>query len=463
MKVSASFLSPGEIGDLHGATLTVLSKTGVRFAHEGALEIFKNKGARVSGDRVFIDEHLLTKALQSVPRSFTLHGREKEDDVVVGAGRPVYAPASGPIFVKRGAEKRPATRHDFIDLLKLTQSSALLGVTNYIVVEPQDLDESKRKMFQVAAALKYSTKPLAGMTMGEGKTAECFNLMRDFYGSLEKNYLLGGISPISPLTYDKGMLDHVIEYARAGQPLMFASCSQPGFTGPATLAGTVVVDSAQQLAGIVFSQLCKEGLPVIYGSTSTSCDMRYASPAIGSPEAALLAIATAELAKYYGLPCRSGGALTDAKVPDMQAGLESMMVALSTAMAGIDFVLHACGILDSFNTVSFEKFVIDETTAAVVERFAAGFEIDEERLATGVIGKVGPQGMYLAESHTARFHCSELSIPALFSRESYLNWEKGGSLTLEERARETVAERLSGYEAPPLTPVQESILAKYLL
>ena len=391
MAVSANFLSAQEIEKLHEATLTVLSKTGVRFGHERALEIFKKGGARVKGDQVFIDEHLLMKALQSAPRSFTLHGREKKDDIVIGAGRPVYAPASGPIFVKRGAEKRAATRRDFIDLLKLTQGSALLGVVNYIVVEPQDLELGRRKMFQVAAALKYSTKPLVGMTMGEGNTAQSLRLVRDFYGGLEDYRLLGVISPISPLAYDRGMLDHVIEYARAGQPLMFASCTQPGFTGPATLAGTVVVDNAQQLAGIVFSQLCKEGLPVIYGSTSTSCDMRYASPAIGSPEASLLTIATAELAKYYGLPCRSGGALTDAKVPDMQAGLESMMAALSTALGGVDFILHACGILDSFNTVSFEKFIIDETTAAVVERFAGGFEIDEERLAVGEIGKVGPQ------------------------------------------------------------------------
>lgn len=463
MKVSASFFSREEIGDLHEATLTVLSETGVRFAHQQALEIFKNNGARVSGDRVFIDERLLTEALKSAPPSFTLHGRETEDAVVVGAGRPVYAPASGPVYVKRGSEKRPATRQDFIDLLKLSQSSAVLGVTNYIVVEPQDLDESRRKIFQVAAALKYTTKPLVGTVMGEGRTAQSFRLLRDFYGGLEEYRTLGIISPLSPLAYDRGMLEHVIEYARAGQPLMFASCSQPGFTGPVTLAGTIVVDNAQQLAGIVFSQLCREGLPVIYGSTSTSCDMRFASPAIGSPEASLITIATAELAKFYGLPCRSGGALTDAKSPDMQAGLESMMVSLSTAVAGVDFILHACGILDSFNTVGFEKFVIDETTVAMVERFAAGLEIDEQRLATGVIRKVGPQGMYLAEGHTARFHRSELFIPALLSRESYLNWEKGGSLTLEERAREAVDERLSSYEAPPLPPAQESILAEYLL
>ena len=130
---------------------------------------YSKNGARVSGDRVFIDERLLTEALKSAPPSFTLHGRETEDAVVVGAGRPVYAPASGPVYVKRGSEKRPATRQDFIDLLKLSQSSAVLGVTNYIVVEPQDLDESRRKIFQVAAALKYTTKPLVGDGYGRGK------------------------------------------------------------------------------------------------------------------------------------------------------------------------------------------------------------------------------------------------------------------------------------------------------
>ncbi len=462
MRVSGSCLSPKEIQNLHKATLKVLSRTGVRFAHGQALEIFKKSGAKIEGDKVFIDQKLLERALESTPKSFTLYGRESRDHVVVGGGRPVYAPASGPVFVKRGSQKRPASRQDFIDLMKLTQDSPVLGVANYIVVEPQDIAGSRRRLFQVAAALKYSTKPLAGMNVGEGETRECFKLVRDFYGGLSENRLLGFISPISPLTYDRGMIERIMEYAHAGQPLLFASCSQPGFSSPATLAGTVVVDNAQQLAGIVFSQLCKPGLPVIYGSTSVSCDMRYAAPAIGSPEAALMAMATAALAKYYGLPCRTGGTLTDAKLPDMQAGLESMMLMLSTMISGADFILHSCGIIDSFNTVSFEKFIIDEATVAVAERFVAGFDVDEQKLAVEVIERVGPGGMYLDEEHTALHYRSELSIPPLLSRESYSSWEQGGSRTLEQQAQEILNGRLQDYEPPPLTPEQENILAQHL-
>lgn len=462
MKVSGSCLSPKEIATLHEATLRVLARTGVAFAHEQALEIFKKNGARTEGNRVFIHERLLERALESIPARFTLYGRESGDHVVVGGGRPVYAPASGPVFVKSGSRKRPASREDYINLIKLTQGSPVLEVANYIVVDPQDIDVGRRRLFQVAAALKYSTKPLVGMSVGEGETKQCFELVRDFYGGLEENRMLGIISPISPLTYDRGMVERIMEYARAGQPLMFASCSQPGFTSPATLAGTVVVDNAQQLAGIVFSQLCKPGLPVIYGSTSVSCDMRHAAPAIGSPEAALMAMATAALARYYGLPCRTGGTLTDAKLPDMQAGLESMMVMLATMISGADFILHACGIIDSFNTVSLEKFIIDEVAVAMAERFAAGIDVDEQRLAVEVIERVGPGGMYLGDEHTAMHFRGELFMPPLLSRENYAGWEEGGALSLEQRARELLEKRLQEYEPPPLTPAQEKLLMKHL-
>jgi trimethylamine--corrinoid protein Co-methyltransferase len=463
MIVKGSFLSQQEILALHEATLKILSETGVRFLNQTALDLFKKRGAKVDGQTVYIDSKLLKEALSSVPRSFKMYGRENGDTVEIGGGKPAYSPASGPIFVKRGGEKRLASTEDYINFLKLSQSSKVINVTNYIVVEPQDMQEDKRKLYQVASALKYSTKPLVGITLGDGKTRQCFELMRNFYGGLDENRLLGIISPISPLLYDDHMIENVIEYAQAGQPLLFASCSQPGATSPATVAGTLVIDSAQQLAGIVLSQILKPGLPIIYGSTSTSCDMRYASPAIGSPETALITLAISELSKFYGLPCRSGGTLTDSKVPDMQAGLESMMTVMSTMISGVDFVLHACGIMDSFNTLSYEKFIIDEETVSMAERFISGFEVNDEKLGLDTINTVGPGGMYLGEEHTAAHYRKELYTPYLFSRESYLDWEKSGMQSLEQRSSAEIDKRLQNYEQPTLTHEQERLLEKYLI
>lgn len=462
MRVKGSFLSKEEIARLHEATLYVLSRVGVNFQNEKALEVFRRNGARVDGKTVYINEGLLNKALSSAPSSFVLRGRERKDDVLIGGPAPVLASSSGCVFVSRDRKRRLATDQDYVNFIKLTETSRVLKVTNYIMVEPQDVAIEKRKLHMMAACLKYSTKPLIGNTLGEAITEQSFKLVESFYGSLEQNMLLGIISPISPLLYDGQMLNHVIQYAEAGQPMLFASCSLPGASSPVSIAGTLVIDNAEVLAGIVLSQLLRPGLPVIYGNTSTACDLRYVSPAIGSAETGLITIATAELGKFYGLPCRSGGTLTDAKTTDMQAGIESALTIIPALMSGIDFVLQACGILDTFNILGYEKFIIDEETLGMVGRFVAGFEISDQLLGLEMIRRLGPSASFLAEQHTAEYFRSEQYFPLLASREGYAKWENNGSLTIEERAGKIVEERLREYREPDLTSDQEKVIAQYL-
>ncbi len=462
MELKGRFLKEEELRALHQATLKVLSTVGVRFQSERAIEVFKQHGARVNGNMVFIDSALLDKALACAPESFFLSGRERENDVRVGGGTPAFASASGPVYVRQAGIKRLATTEDFTNLLKLTETSRVLKVANYIVVEPQDMPENKRKLFQVASALKHSKKPLIGITMGSGLSQKCLELVRDFYGSLDEYRLIGIISPISPLVYDGHMLDHIFDYALHRQPLMFAACSQPGATSPATIAGTIVIDNAEVLAGIVLAQLIAPGLPVIYGSTSTACDLRYVAPAIGSPETGLITATISALSKYYKLPCRSGGSLTDSKLPDMQAGIESAMTMLPAIMSGVDFILQSCGILESFNTVCLEKFIIDEVTIESVMRMHRGYRIDPECLGLETIERLGPGGQFLAEEHTVQYYRSEIHTPALFSREGYEAWESKGSLGLEDRAAGECIRRLNAYVEPELTQRQKKIIEAYL-
>ncbi|MEL7563441.1 MAG: trimethylamine methyltransferase family protein [Dehalobacterium sp.] len=462
MKVKADFLEKDEIEKLHEATLYVLSRVGVSMQNDKVLEILRHHGAKVDGNKVLIRENLLREALAAVPKSFPVQGRETKNDVIIGGDAPVFASASGPVYVRRGQHKYLAKDEDFINFIKLSESSKVLNVTNYIMVEPQDVDPERRKMHQVACCLKYSTKPLIGITMGDGATKRCLKLVENFFGSLAEHRLIGIISPISPLVYDEQMLDHVIQYAEAGQPLLFASCSLPGATSPITLSGTMVIDNAEVLAGIVLSQLIRPGLPVIFGNTSTACDMRYASPAIGSPETALITLTTAALSKFYGIPCRSGGNLTDAKTADMQAGLESMLTILPSLISGVDFVLQSCGILESFNTISYEKFVIDEETLAIAKRFVAGYEIREELMGLSMIEKSGPGANFLGEQHTIDFFRKEQYVSGLFSKEGYAQWEEKGALPIEQRAGQSIEKRLREYTEPGITKDQEKILGEYL-
>ncbi len=460
MKFNAQYLSDKEIEVFQNATLMILEKGGVRFQSEAALEIFKKNGAKIDGEIVYIDEKLLNKALKTAQRSFTVYGRGSE--VLIGGDRPALAPASGPVFVKRDGKKRLATQEDYIDFLKLTESSKVINFANYIVVEPQDMPEDKRKLYQIAQTLKYTTKPIVGMAMGEGMSEKALELVSKFYGGLDKNRMLGIISPISPLSYDEGMIEHVFAYAKHRQPLMFAACSLPGATSPVSVAGTIAVDNAEVLAGIVLAQLIAPEMPVLYGSTSTACDMRFLAPSIGSPETGLISASVTALAHSYGLPCRTGGTLTDAKALDMQMGIETAMTLMSAISAGADFVLHAAGVMDSFNTVSLEKFIIDEDTISSILRMKRGYETDDLMLTAELICALGSGAHYVAEDHTLDNYMDEMHTPKLFSREGYDKWEEDGAQSIFDRAQRELAIRLEKYQMPPLEAERLEILDEYI-
>jgi trimethylamine--corrinoid protein Co-methyltransferase len=196
------------------------------------------------------------------------------------------------------------------------------------------------------------------------------------------------------------MLGAIMEYAGAGQPQLISSLSMAGATSPVTLAGSLALQNAEILAGIVLAQLVREGAPVVFAGASSNVDMGHAHLSIGSPEMAVNTAATAQMARYYNLPSRSGGAVCDAKVPDAQAGYESMMSLLMAQVSGINFVLHSAGILESYNCVSYEKFIIDDEMCGMVKRIKKGYEVNADTLCLNVIREVGPGGHFLDTDHT---------------------------------------------------------------
>ncbi|MCP4454804.1 MAG: trimethylamine--corrinoid methyltransferase, partial [Planctomycetes bacterium] len=168
-----------------------------------------------------------------------------------------------------------------------------------------------------------------------------------------------------------------------------------GATSPVTMEGTLVVQNAEVLAGIVLSQLVREGAPVVFAGSSSATAMRYGTLSIGAPEMAINTAATAQMARFYDLPCRGGGALTDAKQVDSQAAYESMMSMQMATLSGINFVLHSAGILEGYMTASYEKFIIDAEICGMCKRIKRGEELTPEKLAVEAISQVGPGGDFL--------------------------------------------------------------------
>jgi trimethylamine--corrinoid protein Co-methyltransferase len=246
------------------------------------------------------------------------------------------------------------------------------------------------------------------------------------------------------------MLGALMEYAAAGQPVVITSLAIAGATGPVTLAGNLALQNAEVLAGIVLVQMIREGTPAVFGGASSNTEMRNGTLSIGSPEMAINTAATAQMARYYRLPSRSGGAVCDAKSPDAQASYESMMNLQMALVSGTNFVLHSAGILESFNCMSYEKFIIDDEMCGMVKRIKRAIEVNPDTLAFDVLMAVGPGGHFLDKDHTFDHFRTEFYQPRLSNRDDFVTWQTNGSPYSAERAHKRYKEILESYEAPEL-------------
>ena len=460
-------LTKTQVEKVHATSLRILEHIGLDFGFPAALDVLKKGGAKVEGQRVFFPSRLVETQIKKAPRRFTLYARNPQNNVVVGDGNTLFAPGYGAPFVtdlENG--RRKATMKDFENFAKLTGASANQDILSGTVVEPTDMPYETRHAHMVYAAIKYSDKCFMGSTMGERAARECIQMATILAGGRQKiesaPAIMGIIGPLTPLKYDTRMLEALMEYAAAGQPVLVASLAIAGATGPVTLAGNLALQNAKVLAGIVLTQLVREGTPVIFGGASSNAEMRNGTLSIGSPEMAINAAATAQMARFYKLPVRSGGAVCDAKSSDSQASYESMMNLLMALVCGANFVLHSAGILESFNCMSYEKFMMDDEMCGMVKRIHRAIDVNPDTLAFDVIKAVGPGGHFLDKDHTFDHFRTEFYQPHLSNRDDYTTWQVNGSSQSVVTANMKVKEILNTYEAPELPADVDKDLQKFI-
>jgi trimethylamine---corrinoid protein Co-methyltransferase len=464
-------LSSEDIQQIHDTSMKLLAEVGVQFPYEPALAAFQKHGVKTDGQRVFLSEEQVMKALATVPKQFTIHARNPEHDVVVGGGRPVFAPAYGAPFLVDASPsddgvvgKRAPSMEDYVNLVKIAHALPNQDMSGHLIVEPDFANAAMVHVAILHAHMVHSDKAFIGSTVGKRGAQDTMDMARILFGEdlKGKAVCISLINSLTPLGYSTEMLEALVEFAAVGQPLIIAALGMAGSTAPITLAGTLATQTAELLAGIVLTQLINPGAPAVFGSTSTNIDMKTGALAIGSPELSQMIIAHAQLARYYGLPSRSGGALTDASYPDAQASFESMMSLLTTFNTGVDFVLHAGGILSSYLAFSYEKFVLDDEMCGMVRRLHQGIEVSPETLAYDVIANVGPGGNYLMEMHTVKRCRKEFWKPALCDRGGLEAWTQAGKPTAVDRARQRWQKLLAEHEDPALDETTARQLKAYV-
>ena len=255
------------------------------------------------------------------------------------------------------------------------------------------------------------------------------------------------------MSYEEGALEAARVYAEAGVPCGFVVMPISCATAPATAGGLLVQSNAEVLAGIVALQLLVPGAATFYGSCATAMDLRSGAAACGGPEDLFLQMASAQLARTYGVPSSVGTFATGAKSADWQAGLENGLSGLASCLAGADLLCGA-GLLFGARVFSPEEMVMDCEIFSLIRQLVtpAAMEIDDAIL--DVIEEVGPGGHYLGTQHTLA-NMRRQWMPRLFDRTSWEEWQAGGRSGPREAAAERVNSVLENHEPPPLEEAME--------
>jgi trimethylamine--corrinoid protein Co-methyltransferase len=401
---------------------------------EGAIVDFGKKVAK-------IPENLVKEALKASPRpsEVILYDRSRKPSMKLGTGF-TYAlsgfDATYVYDVKLG-ERRPATRKDVADFSKLADALPNIhGVATQAI--PQDVPQQSAELHAAEVMFSNTTKPLVFCPTSAEMARAVFEMAKVATGKeqLERAPMLGcEFSPTNPLMWEKNAVEALIETAKNSVPILLLPQPITGVTSPITIAGTMVIHNAQNLSGLVISQLAKRGSPFIYACAATTFDMREATPIIGSPESVLMRIASVQLADFYKLPSHSTSPDTDAHCHDEQNAWERIMTTQAAMMSGADMIINP-GMFATGLTVSYEQLVIDDEILGYIYRLAKGIEVNPQTIATDLIKRVGPTASFLKEAHTLRNLKLEHWMPSVSCRSTHARWSQRGRKDVVTVAKE---------------------------
>lgn len=459
-------IRPDEVERLHDASMYILENVGLDFLDEEALDIWEKAGAKVdrSSQHVWLDRGLVMEAIAKAPSSFTWRARNPAHNVLVGENAITFGPSGGMAYAaNQEIGRRPGTMEDYENFLKLSQMCNVLHFATWEQVTAQDVAVNIRHLHRLYAGFTLTDKVVMEGAHGRVIPADCVEMARLVYGDLSGDPVTGDVINVnSPLRYDDRMLGGLITYARAGQVTFITPFILAGAMSPITMAAALAQQNAEALAGIALTQLVKPGAPVIYGGFTTNIDMKSGSPAFGTPEGAWALLIGAQLARYYKLPYRGSGSLTNAKVPDAQAAYETMWNLWPAIQAHTNLIMHAVGWLDGGLTISYEKFIIDIENLAMFYHFLSGFTIDDDTLALDMIAQVGPGGHHFGTPHTQARFKTEFYQSSLADRLGYDAWLDAGSQNTTQRAYKIWKELLKQYQPPPLDPAIKEALNDFV-
>jgi trimethylamine--corrinoid protein Co-methyltransferase len=444
-----------QLDEIHLASLEILRRTGVRVYEAAALALLQDAGCAITDQTlVRFPAAVVEDALRCAPSRVVLCNRTGEPHLHLEGQRTYFGTGSdlpNTLDLETG-ERRLSLLADVKNTARLADCLPNLDFVMSMAL-PSDvpIQTSDRRSF--LAMIENTVKPAVFTAWDENGLADIIRMAETVAGGPQElalqPFLLAYLEPTSPLRHSEVVLKKLLMMADHGLPFVYAPGPIEGASAPVTSAASLTMANAEVLSGLAIAQLRRRGTPFVWGSGSGPLDMKTMVGTYAAPEFMLHCMAMAELAHhYYHLPVWGFSGCSDSKLPDIQAGIESALWILWTALSGANLV-HDVGYVESGLTCSCEMIVLCDEVIGFVRRLMGGIELTPETLALDVIDQVGPGGSYLDAPHTAK-NFRKVWYPRLLDRRAYQGWLDAGRPTALDNARQFAREALATYQLKPL-------------
>lgn len=459
MKPTLKVLSKDEEKRIIREALRILENPGITISNSECLDLLAAAGAAVDLDSqtASIPEDVIFSSLETCPSEFSLYDLQGYPAVQYGGDRTFYNPGSSTLYILDSQTQitRPVFTQDLVQFVQLVERLPQIDAQSTAMI-PCEVPEAIKDLYRLYLALNYMTKPIVTGIFRKESWKVMQELLETAAGGkqalVQRPIAIFDICPTSPLQWHPASCQNILDNARSGIPIQFVSMPMAGATAPVTLAGTVIQHTAECLSGIVLAQLSKKGSKVVWGGSAAVFDMKFSSAPMGAPGTWLIASAYTQVGRSLELPTQAYLGISDAKILDAQAGMESAAGALLGSLVGLNMISGA-GMLAYENCQSPEKLILDAEMISSIKHYAKGIQFREDPLAVDLLREIGTGGDFLSHNHTFKWFKDEMFYPSpVIDRQVLHPGGQDQQQSAWTRAQKQREELLQTPSQPALTP-----------
>ena len=446
-----SVLTPEQISEVHDRSVHLLSAVGVRVDSPAARALFARATGRQAGDdhRVRIPHELIDWALQAAPPSVDLYDRQGNPAFCLGRGPTRFGVGVTCLYYQDPETDQvvPFTRQHMRMMVRLGSALPSFDVISTVGVV-RDVDPAMSDLVAALEMAANTDKPLVLLVSDERRFPAVLDLLEAVQGDLSaRPSVLPYVNPLTPLTLNQGTVDKAIQAIERGLPLIWSSYGMAGATTPIAPTGTLVLLQAELLAGLVLSQLVRQGAPIILGFLPAYFDMQTMS-SFYDPLSYLLNLACAEMMAWYHLPhCGTSGSGMGWG-PDLLTAANQWANHLTSCLGQVGLVPFVGDVLGS-KAFSPACLIYADEVIAQARRLAQGFALDDAASTLGEIAQVGPGGDFLTSEQTLRRFRTAYYRSAFLDNLTLEQWQAQSCPQALDRLRHYTQDRLADLPTPP--------------